>query len=270
MSNHKYFFNFLILGLLLSGTELAIAQQNTNSQTEKTKPCTIVCLNPDRSKQPKMTFAGGTRGGLLCGQNLQNDPKLKLHILVPSAYEPETPNGNPENGWAGLTLAERPVFWVYLPKTSAKQVTLVIREENSGEEHSKTDFPITGKLGIFGLKLSDKSPPLKVGKAYTWTVNLMCDKKQIPGPDDMWFTSGVYRLDSRKIPRPPSNSTALTLASWYAEHGIWYDALDTLAEARRAEPNKQNLVDIWTDFLNSAGLEAISKEPLSVMITPVQ
>jgi hypothetical protein len=156
----------------------------------------------------------------------------------------------------GLTVAERPTFWVYLPKTSAKQVVLSIREEGT-KHHSQTFFPITGASGIISLQPSENSPPLEAGKTYQWAVVLICGER--PSPNDPAIASWVRRVAP---PQPTNQGTALAQAAWYGERGIWYDALDSLAEARRTQSHNQALTGIWTEFLNSAGLEAISTQPL--------
>jgi Domain of Unknown Function (DUF928) len=252
MSNNNYFFNLLTIGLLLVKTESTISQSSSNSQNQKPKPCKVVCLQPAHTKQPKMTWHGGVRGGS-CNKNLQNDNTSQLMVLVPPEYK----NENTKEEFSGLTSVERPVFWIYLPKTSAQKLALIIKEDDT-IERSQTFFSIIGKTGIIGLKPSINAPSLEVGKAYTWTVVLICGKNQ--SPNDTWITSWVYRIAPTK--QPPTNATDLELASWYNKEDIWYDALDSLAKAREMEPKRKDLIDIWTNFLNSAGLNSISTTDL--------
>lgn len=93
----------------------------------------------------------------------------------------------------GWTLEERPTFWVYLPQTSAKQVVLSLKEEGI-QHHSQTFLPITGALGIIGIKPSDESPALEVGKNYQWAVVLVCGER--PSPNDPAIASVVRRVAS--------------------------------------------------------------------------
>jgi hypothetical protein len=156
----------------------------------------------------------------------------------------------------GLTLAARPTFWIYLPATTAKQVVLSLREEGT-KHHSQTFFPITRTSGIISLQPSEDSFPLEVGKTYQWAVVLICGER--PNPNDPAIASWVRRVARTQ---PTNQGTALARAAWYGEQGVWYDALDSLAEARRSQSNNQSLIVIWTDFLNSVGLKAIATEPL--------
>ena len=156
----------------------------------------------------------------------------------------------------GLTTAERPKLWIDLPATSARQVVLSIREEGT-THHSKTFIPITGASGIISLQPNQDSPPLEVGKTYKWSVVLICG--ETPSPNDPAFETWVSRVDT---PEPINQGSTLEQAAWYGEQGIWYDALTSLIQARRSQPQNQDLIGIWTNILESGGLKAIATEPL--------
>jgi hypothetical protein len=247
MLNNHYFFKVITVGLLLIGAAPTIAQPTANSPARSESAIATVSFKPPRDdKQPDRTAGAGSRGGQ-CPQD----------ATVPTANTPSLTALVPTTN-RGLTLAERPTFWVYLPKTTAKQVVLSIREEGI-KHHSQTFLSITGTSGIISLQSSKDSPPLEVGKTYQWAVVLVCGER--PSPNDPAIASWVRRV----APFQTANQgTALAKATWYGEQGIWYDALDSLAEARRTQSNNQALTNIWADFLNSAGLEAISTEPLQL------
>jgi hypothetical protein len=154
----------------------------------------------------------------------------------------------------GLTQAEHPTFFVHLPATSARQAVLSIREEGT-KPHSQTFFPISGTSGIISLKPSDNSPPLEVDKAYQWAVVLLCGER--PNPNDPAVASWVRRV---ALSQPTKQKTVLQQAAWYGEQGYWYDALASLAEARRSQSNNKAVADNWTNFLKSAGLDGIATE----------
>ena len=254
MLNNHYFFNLITVGLLLIGIKPTIAQPTANSPARsesampraRSAPARVFFKPPPDDKQPDRTAGAGSRGGH--GQCPQD-------ATIPTANTPPLMALVPTTN-RGLTLAERPTFWVYLPETSAKQVVLSIREEGI-KHHSQTFFPITGTSGIISLKPPEDSPPLEVGKTYQWAVVLVCGERS--SPNDPTIASWVDRV---ALPQPINQGTALQQAAWYGEQGIWYDALDSLAEARRTQSNNKALTDIWTDFFNSVGLEAISTEPL--------
>lgn len=245
MLNNRYFFNLFTVGLLLIATQPIVAQPPTKSPARKESTISRISFKPPSDdKQPTRTAGAGARGRQ-CSEDaiVSTASTPPLMALVPTTN-------------AGLTLAQRPTFWVYLPKTSAKQVVLSIKEEGF-QHHSQTFFSIEGKSGIISLKPSQDSTPLEVGKTYQWAVVLICGER--PNPNDPSIVSWISRVAS---PEPKNQGTALIQAAWYGERGIWYDALDSLAEARHAEANDKALTNIWTEFLRSAGLGEIATEPL--------
>jgi Domain of Unknown Function (DUF928) len=245
MLNNHYFFNLMTVGLWLIGMKPTLAQSAANSPARSNYSINRVSFTPPPDdKQPGRTTGAGSRGGQ-CTQE----------ATAPTANTPPlmalVPKGN-----RGLTLAERPTFYVHLPETSAKQVVLSLKEDGT-KDHSQTLFPITGTSGIISLKPSDSSPPLEVGKTYQWAVVLLCGER--PNPNDPAITAWVRRV---ALAQPKNQGTTLQQAAWYGQNGIWYDALASLAESRRTQSDNKALTDDWTDFLKSAGLEAIATESI--------
>lgn len=58
------------------------------------------------------------------------------------------------------------------------------------------------------------------------------------------------------------NAPALKQVVLYQSNGFWFDALTTLAEQRRLNPNDSTLTTEWANLLKSEGLDAIVQEPL--------
>lgn len=243
--------------LLIAGTIPTLAQPSAEGTTpaptrDANKPRSLiiqVLFKPSRSGQPPTTRGAGSRNDRYCPQDTPTKGEPTLTALV-----------SPTNhNQSILTWAEHPTFWVYLPKTSARQIVLSVREEGS-RQHTQRFLPITGESGIVGIPLTENTPPLEVGKSYQWAIVLVCGDR--PSPNDPVVTAWVRRA----VPSQPLNNqqAALERAVEYGEQGIWYDALTTLAVARRSQPDNPALAKIWTDFLAqpSVGLETIATEPL--------
>ena len=253
MLNNQQLLNLMTVGLLfLSTAAPTIAQSIANRSTTTNGTLSRVLFRPpqDDKKPEERTAGGGSRQDTYCLQdatsgNLANSQASQdsLMLLVP-----------PNN--FGLTTAERPKLWIDLPATSARQLVLSIREEGT-THHSKTFIPITGDSATIALQPSADSPRLEVGKTYLWSVVLVCGEK--PSPNDPALETWVSRFDT---PQPINQGSALEQAAWYGEQGIWYDALTSLIQARRSQPHNQDLIRIWTDFLESGGLKEIASEPL--------
>lgn len=235
--------------LSLFFTSTAVAQLASNHQDISDRiPIKILFKPPPEDKQPDQTTDAGSRGNSCLQDVLPNSLENSLSNQAPLiSIVPKT--------HFGLTTSKHPIISLYLPETSARKVILSIKEEGK-IHHSQTFFPISGKSGIVSFQLRDESPALEIGKTYQWSVVLICGDK--PSPNDPAIASWI-----RRIALPETvKGTVLEQASWYAEQGIWYDALGSLIQARRSQPKNQELINIWGEFLDSQGLKVISTEPL--------
>lgn len=231
-------------------SEEAVPESGQDSGTMQI-PASEVLFRPSRSGRPPNTRGAGSRNDRQCPQ----DSSIRSDLTIPSpALTALVPA---EQG--GLTWAERPTVWVYIPETSARQIVLSVQDEDA-QPHAQRFIPITGEEGIVGLSLDAAMPPLAIAHSYQWAVVLVCGDR--PSPNDPFVTAWIRRettLDSRNTAPDP-----IEQAIRYGEQGIWYDALTTLAEARRSRPNDPSLAEIWANFLSqtSVGLSAIASEPL--------
>ncbi|MGI0483788.1 DUF928 domain-containing protein [Pantanalinema rosaneae CENA516] len=243
---------FVLVSILLAlaGTTFSqaterIVQVSTHDLEQSQKLSPQVLFKPAGSGQPPTTRGAGSRNDRTCAQDTITQP-LALTALVPSQQ-------------FGLTWAERPTLWVYLPKTSARQLVLSIREAGN-LPHSQSFLPITGEAGVMGIQVAATAPALEVGKSYQWAVVLVCGDR--PSPNDPVVTAWMRRVLPSPSIEPPE--APLDRAALYGEQGIWYDALTTLAEAYRAQPHDSTLTQIWAEFLaqSEVGLGEIATMPL--------
>ncbi|MBD1893197.1 DUF928 domain-containing protein [Coleofasciculus sp. FACHB-129] len=268
--NLQPLFVFMSVSLLLLTKPASTLAQSAPEETppipahdsdEAQNPITQVLFKPSGTGPPPNTRGAGSRNDRHCPQDAPTNPGS-------SATEPLALTALVPNNQEGLTWVEHPTVWVYLPETSARQMVLSVREENS-QPHSQRFLPITGESGIVGIPLDENVPPLETDKSYQWAVVLVCGDR--PSPNDPFVTAWVRRVvPSGKMNNPQK---ALERAAWYGEQGLWYDALTALAEARRSAKrccaSLSQLVDpaftkIWADFLTqpSVGLGAFANEPL--------
>ena len=243
----KLWFNFL--GLISSVTLLSYILTLVSIATVAP---TILFRPPPKEEQPKSTEGAASRQNKKCSQDflisrqqVSLGERLNLTAVVP-------------NSNYGLTVASRPTFWIYLPKTSARQAILSIKEEGI-KPHWQQSLSLTGEAGITGIKLSDDAPALEIGKNYQWAVILVCDSR--PNPNDPVVAAWIKRVDESDLNNfQLSAKNSLEKAAWYAQKGIWYDALDILGKAKKS--SLDNWHDIWVKYLQSGGLDEIAHEPL--------
>lgn len=166
----------------------------------------------------------------------------------------------------GLTTAEYPALFFYLPQSSANtKVELALLDEND-KQIGKTivDAPSVTP-GIVGFSLSDIEglPPLEIGKAYHWYLSMICNSQHRSA--DVFVSGWVRRIELDPVlANELKRLTSRDRASLYAVEGIWYDTIAALYEARRASPEDLSVANDWADVLGSESNELgkIAKEPL--------
>ncbi len=238
-------------GLAQASTEKVVSLP-TRTTAEASNPTGLqVLFKPSGGGKPPTTRGAGSRSNRLCAQDART-------VSDPSATAPVLTALVPGDQF-GLTWAERPTFWVYLPQTSARQIVLSIKTEDS-RPHSQRFLPINGESGIIEIPLDKSAPSLEIGKSYRWAIVLVCGDR--PSPNDPFVTAWVRRV----IPSKPFSNqpSALDRVVQYGAQGVWYDAVTTLATMRRSQPTDPTLTEIWTEFLlqPTVGLGAIANEPL--------
>lgn len=206
----------------------------------------IVTFDPPGDGQPDDSVGGASRDGGQCPQD---------RLAANSPLTPLMPTTN-----YGLTTAERPTFFVYIPQTSAQKVFFSLQDQTK-TYHYQTILPITGKQGIVGFKLPDGAPPLQTGKSYQWSFAILCGNAL--RPDSPMVQGWVRRTELKPtVSSQLKQANSLQRAISYGKEGIWYDTLTSLAEAQRLQPQDPTLVASWEELLKSVGLEAIATKPL--------
>ena len=202
-----------------------------------------VNFKPPQDVTAPSSRQGGThRGSKLCPAGLSITP------LVP-----------PTN--IGLTLTESPTIFVYVPQTSAKIEFTVLNDKEEEVVYEKT-FKLD-KSGIVGVTIPAKgnNKSLEVGKRYVWSFSLVCDPEDRSG--DLVVKGFVQRIEPlATLKSDLANADQMTRLNAYAENGIWYETLATLAQMRRQTPGDARLTAKWTQLLESQGLESVAAQPL--------
>ncbi|MDY6941018.1 MAG: DUF928 domain-containing protein [Cyanobacteriota bacterium] len=167
----------------------------------------------------------------------------------------------PENTDRVLTVADRPAFFVYVPKTTATEASFTLKNhEDEIHYQTKVDLPESG--GIISIPLPETEAELQVGNTYAWLFEIHCEPEF--DPNNPTIVGSVQRtsIDATVARSLAEQTTVVETAQIYGDAGIWYETLSTLADARIAQPNEPTLVENWQDLLVSAGLEAIASEPI--------
>jgi hypothetical protein len=226
-----------------SGWKLAKAQLT---------PELLISVEFPKAKRPESaeTYSGGTRS-LDCLTEKANQEKKKLRVLMPMPLEKKE---LPESTYyliSGTTISTNPKFFVYLPEHTAESAEFVIKE-NSGESDTKTEFKISGSSGIVKLTLPEKVN-LEANKEYTWSFSIVCnpDERSL----DLFVQGTIKKVEiSSDLENKLENATTpLEKAKIYAEAGIWYDMIATVADLHASDHAKWK--EEWTELLRSVELK---------------
>lgn len=217
--------------------------------------------------QPRLEVANakGDRvsGGFGQGSGRKADgcPPLPADLLL-TAFVPKT-----GPAVIGQTIAERPVFWFYVPYTHSSRVPARFSLQDEADNIVyETVVPLPPTQGIISVRVPPTVKSLPLNQPYRWTFQLECAR---PAP----FVQGwVERVNPPVGITAAAKLPAAEKAKLYAQNGLWFDALNTLGEARRTKANDSALNTAWMQLFtqvqfdlqaeNQTKLEEIVRQPI--------
>lgn len=199
-------------------------------------------FRPPNLGNPPATAGGATRSGV-CFKGTQRFTAL----LPPSQI--------------GLTFNSHPTFFWYVPQSSAKTAQFLLMTQDDSQVVYETTLTLPAKAGIVSFTLPDTVKPLDVGQRYHWFLTIHCntvDRNSNPNTEGWVERTAPSAGLSEKI----QQTTARDLPALYADQGIWYEALTSLAQLRQANPTDASLITSWERLLRSAGLGTLAPAPI--------
>ncbi len=221
--------------------------RETPAQTVRFSP-----PQPPPEPPPGGRVRGGARRNPLC-----LEVKPKLTALVPSTET--TPSVI--NVW-GLTTKANPTLWFYMPytKDSAYPTEFVLQDQQSNPIYRQA-IALPNQPGVISLSLPANAPPMDVNKQYRWFLTVYCDQQKQSPP--VYVEGVIQRINlNAKITQQLQTAKPLQQSAIYAEHGVWHEALTTLAQLRQKDPQDTALKTAWRDLLTSVGLDDIVTKPI--------
>lgn len=205
----------------------------------------------------------GAPGAAVGGATRRLEPS-SCDAQLAEQIAPLVPKDN-KNSYYGLTVAERPTFLWHTQGNPEKPVTFFLYELNGQRQSNQplyqVDLNLPAAPGIVGLTL----PPdrqLEQGKRYVWYLEMTCSESE---EDVGLIVGGIDRVDPSSnldyklsVARTPSAQSKI-----YAESGIWFDSIDTLARARLSQDTPE-LAANWEALLedDNVRLGNFVSEPL--------
>ncbi len=167
---------------------------------------------------------------------------------------------------SGLTTSAHPTFFWHVEQNTSATMEFVLYDRIDSatrKEIYKTTFAPDGKPGVVSIRLPETIglEPLEIGKTYYWTFKLVCNTRDRSG--DIRTEGLIQRVQpSSELATKLEEAAPRDRPALYATNGIWYDALASLADLRRAKPDDLTLAKDWSDLLAAVKLGAIAQEPL--------
>lgn len=202
-------------------------------------------FQPPQQGVPGRREGGGTRG-LEC-----STAPTALTALIPQST-------------MGQTLSAKPTFFYYLPVAVDKTVQFELADETDKTLYKKSFRMVTSRAGVVSVSLDsdDNSPALEVGKNYQWYFTIKCNAKNYT-TDEVLVSGWINRTAlAPNVKTELDRSPDPAKLSIFAQQGLWYDYLATLAQLRMESPSDASLAIKWSAVLNSVQLGKIAQEPL--------
>lgn len=256
-SQFKFIFASVIL-LVLLATTISVQAESVKPRTKKIQ---FVAPPPPIRWMPSGRQQGGaSRGGCPA-------VSLPLTAIVPARAKvaSRTAEGiatltekNPlaaRYSVGGLTTSKHPSFWFYVPYISPKlPMEFVLQDELNRDVYKSSLNIVHEQAGFVRISIPQTVASLQVGKIYQWFFLVNCDTEAPP------FVKGWLKRVATNFSLPKTLDGRVAV---YAANGIWYDALDTLAQLRLTNPNDPNLMSNWDILLEAAGIDKIASEPIT-------
>ncbi|HEY9614300.1 DUF928 domain-containing protein [Allocoleopsis sp.] len=200
------------------------------------------------------------QGGATRGEECIEPVDAKVTALVPDSG-------------VGATAAPYPtVFW-YLPKASASEVEVVVRDAKEQDIYStkytlakSANGTVVGSPGImsFSLPAFANLSPLEMGQEYHWILRVICpadSADDFESSKDIVASGGIVRVrPDPTLAQRIQQATPQERVALYANAGLWYETVSGLVELRRDRPNDSELTQAWNQLLNSVGLDSTFKK----------
>jgi hypothetical protein len=200
----------------------------------------------------------GIAGNRAAAASRDNCPQVvrPLTALVPKYQERRV--------W-GLTQMERPTFWFYVPytKNSIVDMSFMLQDESNPTDtkiiYENSQISPARSPGLMKVVLPSSIQPLATNKPYHWflKLNMSCRSGQRPLFVDGW----VQRVElDRHLNVQLERATPAAKVALYAENGLWYDALATLANLRFAKPQDPASNQDWQTLLDAIDLGDLASQ----------
>ncbi|MDY7022349.1 MAG: DUF928 domain-containing protein, partial [Cyanobacteriota bacterium] len=148
----------------------------------------------------------------------------------------------------GVTVAEYPTLLVLSVSRSDDAIETVMGLKDDADNvvyETTIQLPTEDSIIAINLKQDEDSVPLETNKTYRWYIYSGFYYTEVPITRTNLDSEFAQTLEQANLQER---------FNLYKKQGIWYEALHTLFELRRAKPNDQTLIQEWQELLQFVGL----------------
>jgi Domain of Unknown Function (DUF928) len=178
-----------------------------------------------------------------------------LTAIVPAYVTDPTQPERLDGVW-GLTAMERPTFWFYMPYSPSEivDISFTLQDESNptATQILYQNLAVTPTLGLMSVTLPNSIAQLTPNTPYRWflKVNRPCGLKYVQG----WVQRQQLTTNLRdRLPQLPPQQRA----TLYAENGLFYDAVTTLATLKTTQAQDRSIHQDWQNLLDSIDLQGV-------------
>lgn len=269
----KTFSLTLSVGLAVSATLPAIASIKDNAVSQGSRNRSEIVLAQRLSRlrfkvrgiRPSMSREGGISRSPDATASCAGGP-VTVTSLLPKTNVAQL--AEKEKIEIEKTVAKRPTFFIHVSQTSAQEAEFILKKKIGEDKDGKPVYDEDNYIdqtvalpknpGIVSISLPADADALEVGQSYYWTFQVICNSSD--RTKDVTVDGAVQRIElDSSLAKKLQQAEPRDRPAIYTEAEIWTDALSTLADLRKANPNDQQLQDDWKDLLSSVGLDKVAQ-----------
>jgi len=155
------------------------------------------------------------------------------------------------------TISERPTIYFISPKVSGSGIFTLIEQNDRSTPSQKVvyrkTFSLQNEAGVIPFKMPSDAPILETGKIYRWKIDFG------PDPETKTTDGRIKRVlpTAKLVEQLKTISKPIDRAALFAQEGIWFETVQTLAEAQYPVAKSLEIVDEWTSLMKATNLDLV-------------
>ncbi|GJQ58681.1 MAG: hypothetical protein SCALA701_14820 [Candidatus Scalindua sp.] len=158
----------------------------------------------------------------------------------------------------GLTVKEQPTLYWHLSNPMNNRIEFGITQNQIIQPLLKTHLKVRPQTGIQTIRLADYGIRLLPGKQYQWYIKIVQETENETKNN---IVRGMIRRikPDQALSAQIEKSETSTVPIIYAQEGIWYDAIETLATLIDTSPSSIKEREQFSSLLTGVGLLEVAE-----------